>query len=270
VVIAFERHTVGTGNVAHDIYLGPRNGPGVLLLHELAGLTDNTLELADEISAAGFTVAVPHLFGRVAGEGTTAMLAGFAGLLGRCIAREMTLFACNQPERGAQWLSEAAGWLSERSASPRGVGVIGMCATGSFALGAIFDPSVGAVVSSQAATPFLRPASWGVRGGDHRLAEAETSLMALRFRRDRRSAKRRVDLLSEIFDESLEVRRDGPADDPMLPTCERGIDVMTGDRLRVVWADGAGHSVLNFDRVDRAVGQVIAFLRANLAPTPGG
>ena len=128
MVIAFERHTVGTGDVTHDIYLGPENGPGVLLLHELAGLTDNTLELADEISAAGFTVAVPHLFGRVGGEGTPAMLAGFAGLLGRCIAREMTFFVFNQPQRGAQWLSEAAGWLSERSASPRGVGVIGMCA----------------------------------------------------------------------------------------------------------------------------------------------
>jgi dienelactone hydrolase len=261
----FETFDVTTADVSHPVYLGPKRGPGVLLLHEVAGLTTNTLQLAEEISQAGFTVAVPHLFGRVAGEGSSATVTGFVGWLGRCIAREMSCLVMNQPERGALWLSAACRWLAGESPSPRGVGVIGMCATGCYALGAVFDSHVGAVIVSQAATPALRPTSWGVRGGDSRLRDAETKLMALRFRTDWRAARRRVERLPEIIDEVLEVRRTGP-DDPTLPTCNRGIEIQTGSRLRVLWADGSGHSVINFHRVDLAVAEVIAFLHTNLDP----
>lgn len=260
---AFERFTVETDTVSHDVYVTGSGGPGVLLLHEIAGLTTNTLELASEIAATGLTVAVPHLFGRMEGEGAMAMATGFGGMLGRCIAREMTMFVANQPRRGTEWLLAAAEWLAGRTDSPRGVGVIGMCATGSFAMGAVFDPNVGAVVASQAATPMVRGCSWGVPGGDQRLGDVETPVMALRFRRDGRAAACRVERLAGLFGESPVATRDGP-DDPTVPTEQRGIEIVTGDRLHVVWADGEGHSVLNFHRVDRAVDQVIAFLHANL------
>jgi len=263
----FVPHPVQTEDISHTVYLGPRRGPGVLLLHEIAGLTTGTLELAEEITRAGFTVAVPHLFGRIAGEGPGAMAVGFRGLLGSCIRREMNLLVFNQPERGTRWLVEAVGWLAEKSDSPRGVGVIGMCATGSYALGAIFDARVGAVVASQAATPYFRPASWGVRGGDQRLGHGDTALMALRFQRDFKAAKRRVKRLPQILEVDLASERLGPGD-PKLPKCDRGIEIQTGGRLRVIWADGSGHSVLNEERVDLAVAQMISFLTVNLASDP--
>ncbi len=261
----FTPRPVSTAEVTHDVHLGPDNGPGVLLLHELAGLTDNTFELAEEITDAGFTVAVPHLFGRVGGEGKTAMAAGAVGLLGRCIAREMSCFVLNQPRKGTAWLAAAAGWLAGETKSPRGVAVIGMCATGAFAMAAVFDSNVGAVVGSQAALPWLRPGSWAIPGGDRKLADTDGGIMALRFTQDAKSPERRFVRLPELVGESTSVRRVG-SDDPDLPHCDRGVEVWDGSRLHIVWAAGSGHSVLNFDRVDNAVAEVIAFLHTNLDP----
>jgi dienelactone hydrolase len=263
----FKSYPVRTEHISHTVYLGPRRGPGVLLLHEIAGLTTGTLDLAEQITGAGFTVAVPHLFGRIAGEGPQAMAVGFRELLGSCIRREMNLLVFNQPERGTRWLIEAVRWLASETDSRRGVGVIGMCATGSYALGAIFDSRVGAVVASQAATPYLRPASWGVRHGDHRLREGDTALMALRFQRDFKAAKRRVKRLARILGVRVDSRRLGP-DDSKLPKCDRGVEIQTGGRLHVIWADGSGHSVLSEERVELAVAQMISFLEANLGSDP--
>jgi hypothetical protein len=261
--LPFESHRVTAGDIAHDVHLGPSRGPGVLLLHELAGLTDNTIQLAERITEAGFTVAVPHLFGRARGKGS--YVTGAVGLVGRCIAREMSLLARNQPERGTAWLAEAARWLGQKSDSPRGVAVIGMCATGAFAMAAVLDPRVGAVVGSQAALPLLRPGSWAIPGGDHQLSDGETGVMALRFRRDAKSAKRRFVRLPDLVGETTTSRIKGP-DDPSLPACDRGIEVWDGDRLHLVWAAGSGHSVLTFEQVNRAVDEVIAFLHTNLDP----
>ncbi|MFH8253256.1 dienelactone hydrolase family protein [Microbacterium sp. B2969] len=255
----FESHPVSTGEISHDVYLGPVRGPGVLLIHELAGLTENTFELAETITAAGFTVAVPHLFGRVRGEGTGAMASGIAGLLGRCIAREMSVFFREQPRKGTNWLQAAVSWLGENTESPRGVGVIGMCATGSFAMATVVDPAVGVVIGSQAASPAFRPAGWSVPGGDQAIGRSEAAVMVLRFRDDRKSAKARVEQIPVLRGKTPVIRHEGP-DDPSLPHCARGIEVWDADRMRVVWASGSGHSVLNFDRVDLAVDEVVSFL----------
>ena len=262
-----ETLTVSTSHVSHDVWFGPTLGPGVLLLHEIAGLSQNTAAFAESLIDAGFSVAMPHLFGKVGAEGNEGMGGGFANLLGRCIAREMSLFLRDQPPRGTEWLKKAAAALDQRSVSPRGVGVIGMCATGSFAMATVLDPRVGAVVASQAALPVLRPGTWGVPGGDRKLADGNTAVMALRFCTDQKSAKRRVTRLPERMHETLTSSRSGPTD-PELPHAERGIEAGVGKRLHVVWAGGAGHSVLTAERVDLAVTAVIAFLNENLGPVP--
>ncbi|MEU1971325.1 dienelactone hydrolase family protein [Microbacterium sp. NPDC019599] len=263
--ISFERRRVKTADIEHDVHFGPVRGPGVLLMHELAGLTDNTKTLAAEIAASGFTVALPHLFGRAGPSGPRAMLTGAAGLIGRCIAREMSLLVADHPERGTTWLKAAVSELAAYAPSPRGVGVIGMCATGAFAMATVLDPAVGAVVGSQPALPAWRRRSWGIPGGDEQLAKRKTPLLVLRFRKDRRSAKDRVERLPQLLEDPVSKSRVGP-EDPGLPHCDRGIEVWTGARSQVVWADGSGHSVLNFDRVDLAVAEAMRFLHANLDP----
>jgi len=261
VRMEFECLRVETPEVARDVYLGPKRGPGVLLLHELMGLTDDTFDLAARISEEGFTVALPHLFGPAGGKGSLA--AGAAGLFDRCIRSQMSILAGSQPRKGTAWLAAAAEWLDERTDSPNGIGVIGMCATGAYAMAAVLDPKVGAVVASQAAGPAFQPGSWGIPGGDGQLRETTKGVMALRFRQDCRSASRRVELLPQLMGESPSSSREGP-DDPTLEPSRRGIEVLQGARLHVVWADGSGHSVLNVDQVELAVAQVVAFLHRNL------
>ena len=261
-----EMETISTNDIAHDVWFGPTLGPGVLLLHELAGLSNNTVRFAASLMDAGFTVAMPHLFGRVGAEGNEGMGAGAAGLLGRCIAREMSLFLRDTPPRGTEWLKKAAKVLGERSVSPHGVGIIGMCATGSFAMATVLDPQVGAVVASQAASPAFRRGTWGVPGGDRKLADGDTAVMALRFCTDAKSGKSRVKRLPDRMNETLSYRTSGPTD-PRLPHAERGIEEGVGNRLHVVWAGGGGHSVLTAERVDLAVAAVIDFLRNNLSGT---
>src|SRR4051794_35041804 len=47
----------------HDVYLRG-TGPGVVLLPEIPGMTPAVMGLADHLVDAGFTVAVPSLYGR--------------------------------------------------------------------------------------------------------------------------------------------------------------------------------------------------------------
>ena len=260
-----ETVTVSTEHITHDVRFGPVLGPGVLLLHELAGLSENTVALAESFMDAGFTVAMPHLFGRVGAQGNEGNGAGLKGLLGRCIAREMSFFLRDQPPRGTEWLKEAARVLGERSRSPQGVGVIGMCATGAFAMASVLDPQVGAVVASQAALPALRRGTWGIPGGDQRLAEQDTAVMALRFCSDAKSGKRRVQRLPDLRNTTVQSTSVGPTD-PTLPYAQRGIELGTSDKLHIVWAGGSGHSVLTAERVDLAVDAVVDFLHQNLDP----
>lgn len=262
-----ESQTVSMGGITHDVWFGPKLGPGVLLLHELSGLSQHTATFGASLMDAGFTVAMPHLFGRVGTKGNEGTAAGIKGLLGLCIAREMSLFLRDQPPRGTEWLKEAARVLGGRSNSTRGVGVIGMCATGSFALATVFDPQVGAVVASQAALPAFRRGSWGMAGGDERLAQGDTAVMALRFCTDAKAGKRRIKRLPGLMNETLTYSVSGPSE-PNLPQAQRGIKEGIGDRLHVVWAGGRGHSLLTSERVDLAVTAVIAFLRENLIPAP--
>lgn len=261
---AFTSHPVSTPDVTHDVHLGPVRGPGVLLLHEIAGLTDETFALAGRLTDAGFTVAVPHLFGRVGDSSGAGMAAGAVGLIGRCIAREMSLLVRDTPRRGTDWLKAAVAWLDERTQSPRGVGVIGMCATGAFAMAAVLDPRVGAVVGSQPALPLMRRDGWAIPGGDQALADSGSGVMALRFCTDGKSPEKRVRDLPTLMGETVVSRREGP-DDPDLPTTGRGIETQDGERLRIVWADGSGHSVLTSERVDLAVAALTGFLHAHLS-----
>lgn len=260
-----ESQPVSMGGITHDVWFGPKRGPGVLLLHELAGLSQHTATFGASLMDAGFTVAMPHLFGRVGTKGNKGTAAGIGGLLGLCIAREMSLFLRDQPPKGTEWLKEAARILGERSDSTRGVGVIGMCATGAFAMATVFDPQVGAVVASQAALPALRRGSWGMPGGDERLAGGDTAVMALRFCTDAKAGKGRVRRLPGLMNETLSYRESGPTE-PNLPQAQRGIKEGIGDRLHVVWAGGRGHSLLTSERVDLAITAVISFLRENLKP----
>lgn len=180
---------------SHDLYAGGA-GPTVILIHELGGLDVTTLDIADHLCTAGFRVVLPVLVGRARREGT----AGSAALnwIRICISREVHVFLTGRTSPVAVWLRALC--QRERGAHP-GVGVVGMCFSGGFALAAAVDESVLAAVASQPALPWpLLPGAGrdlGLSPRDvacvrSRFADGTLGVMAARYTLDTKAARERI------------------------------------------------------------------------------
>ena len=133
----------------HDVYR-KGDGPGVVLIPEMPGLHPGVLALGNHLVDNGFTVAAPSLFGtpgaRGVGPGAVPVM------LRGCVAREFAAFATNADRPVAHYLRALARDLNEKTPG-KGVGVIGQCFTGGFALAVAVDDSVLAPVLSQPSLP---------------------------------------------------------------------------------------------------------------------
>jgi len=127
------------------------SGPGVVLIPEIPGITPEVLGLAEHLVRSGFTVVVPSPFG-VPGK---PMTAGYTiGTIARlCVSSEFRAFAVGAHRPISDYLRAVAADLAARTPGT-GVGVIGMCFTGGFALALAVDDSVRASVLSQPGMPF--------------------------------------------------------------------------------------------------------------------
>jgi dienelactone hydrolase len=163
------------GERIHDVY-SKGSGPGVVLIPEVPGISPEVLGLADHLVENGFTVAIPSLFG-VPGKPFSVGYA--AGTIARlCVASEMKAFAAGAERPISRYLRALAAHLNNRTPGP-GVGVIGLCFTGGFALAAAVDDAVLAAVMSEPSVPF--PIG-GKRKRDLGLSSAETSTVQRRTR----------------------------------------------------------------------------------------
>jgi dienelactone hydrolase len=135
--------------ITHDLYTRG-SGPGVVLLPEIPGMTPPVMGLADHLVDAGFTVTVISLFG----EPGRAISPGYAAssFASACITREFRAFAKRADRPVAEYVRAVARRVHDRVGGP-GVGVIGMCFSGGFALAAAVEPAVLAAVASQPSVP---------------------------------------------------------------------------------------------------------------------
>lgn len=166
------------GGYTHDCY-EKGDGPGVVLLPELPGITPEVLGLGDHLVTEGFTVAIPSLFGEPGQPMTLARMAKAGAKV--CISAEFRAFAVNTSRPVANFVRELARDLASRCPG-QGVGVIGMCVTGGFALAAAVDESVLAPVLSQPSLPFPPIAG---RRTDLGVSEEELERVAERTQNDR-------------------------------------------------------------------------------------
>ncbi|MHA0288653.1 dienelactone hydrolase family protein [Mycobacterium sp. C3-094] len=133
----------------HDVYR-KGEGPGVVLIPEMPGLHPGVLALGNHLVDNGFTVAAPSLFGT---PGAPALRpSAVPVLLKGCVAKEFAALATNADRPVAHYLRALARDLNEKTPG-KGVGVIGQCFTGGFALAAAVDDSVLAPVMSQPSVP---------------------------------------------------------------------------------------------------------------------
>ena len=135
--------------ITHDVYR-KGDGPGVVLIPEIPGITPQVLALGNHLVDNGFSVACPSLFGQ---PGRPLSVGYLVPTVARaCVAREFMALATDAERPVARYLRALARDLNERTPG-KGVGVIGMCFTGGFALAAAVDDSVLAPVLSQPSVP---------------------------------------------------------------------------------------------------------------------
>lgn len=137
------------------------SGAAVIVITEMPGITPMVLGFAGRVAAAGHTVVLPHLYGTAgrdpeAGSTISNLMYGVRSMAGGCISRDFSTYALDRTSPVAEWLRALARSEHERSGGP-GVGVVGMCFSGGFALAMATDPAVVAPVMSQPSLPLPVP-----------------------------------------------------------------------------------------------------------------
>ncbi|MFC4943652.1 dienelactone hydrolase family protein [Pseudonocardia sp. GCM10023141] len=186
-------------------------GPGVVLIPEIPGITPQVLGLAEHLVDAGFTVVVPSPFGTPGKPMTTGYVLRVITRL--CVASEFRAFATNAHRPITDYLRAVAQDLAARTPGP-GVGVIGMCFTGGFALALAVDDVVLAPVLSQPSVPLplgaARRRDAGVSAAEldrvvERTTTADLCVLGLRFTEDGAVDKERFATLRARLGDAFEV-----------------------------------------------------------------
>ena len=174
------------------------DGPAIILIHELIGLTPEVIKFADRVCEAGYTVYLPVLFGAVPADTKLRQTLAAARC---CISREINLLAAGKTSRVVTPLRQ----LADAVANPQ-VGVIGMCATGGFALALASASPTRLAVAAQPALPMpvnpecardvgLSPSDVEALGA--RLSAGEVEIYVARFSADKKSPATRIEALQE-------------------------------------------------------------------------
>jgi dienelactone hydrolase len=251
-------------NFTHDgvtrpVYRGG-SGPGVVVVHEVPGITPLVADFGRRVVAAGFTVAMPSLVGepgRPVSGGY--VMQSFAKV---CISREFSSWALNRTSPVITWLRALARDLHAQAGGP-GVGAVGMCFSGGFALAMAVDDELLAPVLSQPSFPMplgrARANSLGLSDADlarvkDRVANENLCVLGMRFSRDRAVPDARwARYRTELGDNFIAVDIDSSPGNP------HGIRKAAHSVLTEELVDEPGHPTK--DALDR----VLAFLRDRLA-----
>src|SRR5581483_5692242 len=196
--------------MTYDVYR-KGSGPGVVLIPEIPGIHPGVLALGNLLVDNGFTVASPSLFGT---PGAAAVRPGAVAVMARaCVTREFMALATNAERPVTRWLRALARDLNEKTPG-KGVGVIGQCFTGGFALAAAVDDSVLAPVLSQPSVPFpiTRAQRRDPGVSEHELdvvaeraANEGLCAMGLRFSEDKLVPRERFQTLKDRLGDAFEV-----------------------------------------------------------------
>ncbi len=211
------------------------SGPGVVLLHELPGMSVECRELGDRLIADGYAVYMPLLFGKPESVDMT------ANMLSVCISREIHVFSKRGMGPITDWIRALCRHaLSEQGG--KGVGLIGMCLTGNFALSLVAEPEVMAPVACQPSLPLASGKELAM--DDAELAAAKQaakekgpgSIIGFRYEGDRICPRAKFERIRAEFGDSFD-----------------GTEI-----------PGSDHSTLTEHLDDGALEKTLAFFKAKL------
>jgi dienelactone hydrolase len=262
----FEGRSIALNEVSKRVYVAG-SGPAVLVMTEMPGISPQVARFARWVRDAGFTVYMPSLFGR---DGAVpGVEEGKAVFRQACVSAEFRAFAADESSPVTRWLRALARWAHHECGGP-GVGAIGMCFTGNFALTMMLEPSMLAPVLSQPTLPLDDPAGLHIApdelatvGG--RLRREDLTVLAYRFEGDRWCTAQRFAAYSAALGDRF-VERVLPAS-AANPKTAPFFDQVVGCPHSVVTAhlvDQAGHPTI------KARDEILAFFaRRLLAPSTG-
>jgi dienelactone hydrolase len=216
----FDKTTFTHGGKTRDVYR-KGSGPAVVVISEMPGITPGVAEFADRVVDIGCTAVVPHLFGDPGRKMSAPYV--LQSMVPACVSREFAAFATNKTSPIIEWLKPLAAQAHKDCGGP-GVGVVGMCFTGGFALGMMVDDNVLAPVVSQPSMPFpvskSRRRDLGISQADlarvkERCANEDICVLGLRFTGDRAVPPERFQRLKEeLGDKFIAVELDSSAGNP--------------------------------------------------------
>lgn len=216
------------------------SGPGVVVIHEMPGLIPEVVDFGEEVVEAGFTVVMPVLFGDPGRKGGPGAFAKATRQV--CVSKEFTKLATGETSPVAGWLRSLARELHTELGGP-GVGALGMCFTGGFALAMMVDESVTAPVLCQPSVPF--PVG-KARAADLNLSPADLDAVKQR-------ARGGCEVLGLQY-----------AQDPATGTRFEALAHEIGDAFIRVEFPGRKHSTVTLHRQQEGVDRVLAFFGERL------
>lgn len=242
VLDGWVKSTFEAAGIGHDVYT-KGTGPAVIVVHEIPGITPAVARFAEDVVAAGFTVAMPSLVGKPGRGPSGGYMA--ASMSKVCISREFTNMALNKTSPIIAWL-RALARHQHAAVGGKGVGAVGMCFSGGFALGMMVDELMVAPVLSQPSLPF---AIGGARGADLNLSPDDAAVVA-------RRASEGCQVLGLRFTE-----------DKLVGDRFSSLRTLLGDAFIAVEIPSANkndHSVLTEQRHEDSVQRVIGFFSEKL------
>lgn len=245
VLSGWERSTFTSASMTHDVHRRG-SGPGIIVVHEIPGITPLVVQFANELVDRGFTVLMPDLVGEPGRPPSAPYIA--ASMARVCISREFTTMALGRTSPIIAWL-RALGRTLHQEVGGAGIGAVGMCFSGGFALGMMVDDHMIAPVLSQPSLPFSigrsRAADLNLSPDDERIvvrrAQEGCQVLGLRFTGDKLVGTR-FDSLRELIGDAF-VAVEFPS------------------------TKASDHSVLTEHRNEEGVRRVIDFFVERLAPT---
>lgn len=184
------------------------SGPAVIVMAEMPGISPHVARFARWVRSAGFTVYMPSLFGR---DGADVSAEEGAGIFKKaCVSAEFRALAAGESSPVSKWLRKLAR-LAHQECGGKGVGAIGMCFTGNFALSMMLEPVMLAPVLCQPSLPLNDPAGLEISPGDlasvkARLDADDLDVLAYRFEGDHFCRAQRFAAYSQALGDRFKAR----------------------------------------------------------------
>jgi len=261
----FHRRDMSFGGKTKPVLVTGERGPAVIVIHEVFGFTPALARFCRWVRDAGFRVYAPILVGTPDAQNPSRPRDALRKMPGLCVSREFVMFATNRSSPITDWL-KALARQAHTECGGAGVGAIGMCLTGGFALSMAVDKSVLAPVMSQPSMPPMAKAALDISPADLAMVKARTldeglCVRGYRFDGDPMSTSARFETLQrELGDAFLGVVLPDSAGNPegLRAHGHRPHSVFTGDLV-----DAPG------EPTRQAVDEVIGFFKQRLGEKQG-